>query len=84
MEELKTVEKYEKLIKILNDAGVDFNNIQVLTESINPERMRKIPYKIVYILGENPITITISNEIGQATYVFHDYIEPNLLVNAEK
>ncbi len=84
MKEISSAPKYKKLINILIEQGIDVKNLAITTEKLDKNRMRQYPYKIVHILGDNPKTITISDQIGQATYVFDGYISLVDFINAEK
>lgn len=81
---LRTAPKFEGIMKVLQET-YSIANIVVSTERIDQNRMRRMPYKIIHILDKtHPITITVSDEIGEATYVFGGYVSFMDLIDAKK
>lgn len=85
LEEVRTASKYEILMQVLSSLWVDPRNVSVTTEKIDPKRMRKYPYKIVHIVWvPNPVTLTVSDEIGQSTYIYPGYVDLSQFIEAKK
>ena len=85
LEEVRSAPKYDILMQVLSALWVDPRNVSVTTETMNPKRMRKYPYKIVHIVWvPHPITLTVSDEIGQSTYIYGWYVDLSQFIEAKK
>ena len=85
LEEVRTAPKYEILMQVLSSLWVDPRNVSVIIEKIDPKRMRKYPYKIVHIVWvPHPVTLTVSDEIGQSTYIYPWYVDLSQFIEAKK
>ncbi len=83
--ELKTAQKNKLFLRVLHKMGIDFSDVTQYEESLNPERMRKIPYQIYHIeKWENQKTVLISDQIGQATFVYDAIIHTDIFKSIEK
>jgi hypothetical protein len=59
--------------------------VKQFEETLSPERMRKIPYQIYHITTKNiQKTVLISDQIGQATFVYDTIISPEIFQIIEK
>jgi hypothetical protein len=59
--------------------------VKQFEETLNPERMRKVPYQIYHIMTNNlQKTVLISDQIGQATFVYDTIISPEIFQIIEK
>ncbi len=67
----KTVEKYKLFLKLLVNKWVKISEIVVYEEKKNKRRIRKKPYKIIYISQDSiEKTIVISDTLWEATYIY--------------
>jgi len=75
IEETTSVPKFQAFLTVLEQNNVSFEDLIVLEEDEEvlkkDKRMRKFPYKIVYLtINDIQKTVLISDEIGQATFVY--------------
>ena len=66
-----SVDKFWILVKVLLEKNINLDDIVIYEEKLNKDRMREKPYKLIY-LRTNWVnkTIVISDEIGQATFIY--------------
>ena len=66
-----SVDKFWILVNVLLEKNINLDDIVIYEEKLNKDRMREKPYKLIY-LRTNWVnkTIVISDEIGQATFIY--------------
>jgi len=73
---LKIADKFNLLIKVIKNLWINLDDqVTIFEEELNSNRMRKTPYKIIYIEKDwVQKTIAICDEIWQATFVYNWFI----------
>ncbi len=83
--EFSKAEKNKMFLRVLYDLWIEEDEVERKKESLDPDRMRKLPYFIYHIKTKDlEKTILICDEIWQATFVYDWIIDPEKFQEIEK
>lgn len=82
--ELKTADKWQLFLKVLHHNGMTLPDNAVFKESLDDRKMRKIYYRIAYIEHPEQKTVCISDQIGEAIYIYDGLVPLTIIIAGMK
>ncbi|MCP4522986.1 MAG: hypothetical protein GY828_02075, partial [Candidatus Gracilibacteria bacterium] len=84
VKETRFAPKFNEVMSLLEKMGIEIQG-NIYEETISEDRLRAEPYKIIHIeLNGKKKTLLVSDEIGQATFIYAGNIEALYLKNSIK
>jgi hypothetical protein len=91
LEAVEIAPKYRLIFDTLLQRGVNPLDIAIVQEELDRDQMRKIPYRILYVRlpaqesrEARIVTICVSDQIGERTYLYNGYVDLWVLSHAKK